>query len=232
MAANQSGSGNNIKNAQWAFLGLILGFVVILVVFSLSRSAASGQRGELPALEGKGLQYARSQAKAQEFETVRTHDALGRDRGVSDGKDWVVCFQTPGPGELARYTPIELAVVKLTETCPTTDQGDPYPIHAGDRLPDLTGRTAWWTREALGPDASIRFIDVADEEHEIEGGLGDWKLCVQSIPANSTFNGQPMIAIVTPFENTCTPDSKKDPSPDRMLTDLLNRLAKGELAED
>ena len=74
---------------------------------------------DLPAMEGKGLQFASHQASAAGFENITVHDALGRDRRVGDGKDWVICYQTPAPGRMPKFREVELAVADKPEVSVT-----------------------------------------------------------------------------------------------------------------
>lgn len=204
---------------------LPVALVVILILF-LSGNGNSVVRSEpLPALQSKGLAFAASQAKDAGFDHVDTHDALGRDRGQGNDQDWLVCFQAPTAGRYRVDTHVKLAVVQLGEACPTADQGAPPDIKADEQMPNLFNRTAWWSRQSLGPDASITFIDANDAEHTVNSGLGNWRVCAQSPAPGSTFTGAPVMAVVTDFDTSCGTQKKAAASPRERLAEALRKLA-------
>jgi hypothetical protein len=174
--------------------------VVLVVIFWLIGSGSADAKSSLPDLHAKGLQWATTEAKNAGFGDIETHDALGRDRRWRDDKEWMVCFQDPGPGSHDQGTVVKLGVVKTEERCPTTDQGRYDP--AGKTMPNLVNRTAYMTTQILGPNASIRFLKRSDGD-EITRGLGDWRVCGQTPKTGERFDGLPVTTIVVEYETPC-----------------------------
>jgi beta-lactam-binding protein with PASTA domain len=194
---------------------VILGLPVVLVgIFVVVGNIRDGQASALPDLRTKGLQWAKARGEDAGFSTVNTHDALGRNRGNRDAKSWQVCFQSPTAGNHPRKTPVELGVVRVTETCPTTDQWQIAP--ATSTMPDLINRTAFIASKALGDDASIRYVDVASRR-EISRDLGDFRVCAQEPAAGEPFDGVPVKAAVVPYDDDCR-------SPKGVPSDTLDAL--------
>lgn len=89
-------------------------------------AAATTPARNLPNLVGKTLPAARTAARTAGFTNLLSHDATDADRmQILDGH-WTVCFQKPDPGPTAVDTAVDLAVVKVSETCPVAD-GSPAP---------------------------------------------------------------------------------------------------------
>jgi hypothetical protein len=179
----------------------ILGLPVVLVLlFLVVGRIQSGQSSTLPDLRTKGLKWAQTRSQEAGFSTVTTHDALGRDRSPRDAKAWKVCFQVPEPGDHARKTDVQLGVVRVSETCPTTDQGRIQKATA--TMPNLVNRTAYMVTVSLGEDASVRFISAASQR-EITSDLGDYRICSQEPKPNEPFDGVPVKAVVVPYSANC-----------------------------
>jgi len=174
--------------------------VLILVFWLMGSGTTADARSSLPDVRGKGLQWAHAQTKDSGFESVETHDALGRDRRWRDDKEWMVCFQVPAPGGYPDGTKVELGVVKTEERCPTSDQA--RFDAAGRVMPDLANRTAFMTRKILGENASLRFLDRSDGD-EVNHGLGDWRVCGQTPKAGQRFDGVPVTTLVVKYEEKC-----------------------------
>jgi beta-lactam-binding protein with PASTA domain len=174
--------------------------VVLVVIFWLIGSGSADANSSLPDLRSKGLQWATTEAENAGFGEIETHDALGRDRRWRDDKEWMVCFQDPGPGSHKPGTVVRLGVVKTEERCPTTDQG--RYNRAGESMPDLENRTAFMTRQILGPNASIRFLKRSDGD-EVTNSLGDWRVCGQTPKPGQRFDGLPVTTLVVPYETRC-----------------------------
>ncbi|GLY14096.1 hypothetical protein LWF15_34390 [Kineosporia rhizophila] len=177
--------------------------VVLILIFWLIGSGGgdtAAAKAELPNLVGKGLEWAKDKADASGFDDVETHDALGRDRRWSDDKDWVVCFQTPGAGSQDPEKPVELGAVQIDEKCPSSDQA--LYKKATTEMPDLKNRTAYMASEILGDNASVRFIDREDGD-EVDGNLGDYRVCSQEPKAGETFDGVPVSMLVVEYEERC-----------------------------
>ena len=174
--------------------------VVLAVIFWIVGSGSAEARANLPDVRGKGLQWAQSQTKDAGFDTIATHDALGRDRRWRDDKEWMVCFEDPRPGNQSPKTDVQLGVVKIDETCPSTDQGRFVP--SVTTMPDLTNRTAYMTTKILGNNASIKFVNRENGD-EVTHGLGDWRVCGQAPKAGERFDGVPVTTLVMPYEKRC-----------------------------
>jgi beta-lactam-binding protein with PASTA domain len=174
--------------------------VVLFLLFWLVGSGSGTATAKLPNVQGKGLQWAQTQSKDAGFDTVKTHDALGRDRHWSDDKEWMVCFQDPQAGVRPKKTIVKLGVVKTDETCPSGDQGRYVP--AGAKMPDLVNRTAFMARKILGSDASLRFLDRSNGD-TVTRDLGDWKVCEQAPAPGERFDGVPVTTLVVHFEDHC-----------------------------
>ncbi len=176
--------------------------VVLILIFWMIGSGGdtAAAKAELPNLVGKGLEWAKDKADQSGFGDVESHDALGRDRRWSDDKEWVVCFQTPAAGAHGDDVKVELGAVQIDEKCPASDQAL-YKV-ATTEMPDLKNRTAYMAREILGDKASIRFIDREDGD-EVDGNLGDYRVCSQEPKAGETFDGVPVTMLVVEYEERC-----------------------------
>lgn len=177
--------------------------VVLILIFWLIGSGGgdtAAAKSDLPPLVGKGLEWAKDRADKAGFDDVETHDALGRDRRWSDDKEWVVCFQTPAAGAVEENVKVEIGAVQIDEKCPSSDQALFKPASA--EMPDLKNRTAYMAREILGDKASIRFIDREDGD-DVDGNLGDWRVCSQEPRAGEAFDGVPVSMLVVEYEQRC-----------------------------
>ncbi|GAB3264800.1 hypothetical protein [Kineosporia babensis] len=177
--------------------------VVLILIFWLIGSggdSASANTKPLPNLVGKGLEWAKDKADQSGFGDVESHDALGRDRRWSDDKEWVVCFQTPAAGNADADKKVELGAVQIDEKCPASDQA--LYRQATTEMPDLKNRTAYMAGEILGEKASVRFIDREDGD-DVNGNLGDYRVCSQEPKAGEAFDGVPVTMLVVEYEQRC-----------------------------
>jgi hypothetical protein len=177
--------------------------VVLVLIFWLAGSGGGDSakaNSTLPDLRGKGLEWAKAEAKTAGFDSTQSHDALGRNRRWSDDKNWLVCFETPGPGAQPDGTKVKLGVVKIDERCPSRDQA--LYDKAVAQMPDLTNRTAYMTSQILGDKASVRYLNRSNGD-EIHNSLGDWRICVQTPKAGQRFDGVPVTTLVVPYEQRC-----------------------------
>lgn len=205
--------------ATWALIIVLALPVVLVLIFLIVGRVRGSQESTLPRLETKGLKWAEARAGIAGFENVETHDALGRNRGQRDTKSWMVCFQLPSPGTYAHRTVVELGVVRLSERCPSTDQG--RINRAGAVMPNLLGRTAYIARVALGDDASIRFVDVVSRR-EIDSNLGDYRICTQEPAAGEPWDGVPVKSAVVPYHDDCAHPGTASQNIDPI--EILNRV--------
>ncbi len=199
---------------------IVLALPVILVIMFVVVGRVHGSQ-QSTLLDGhyKGLKWAEARASSAGFDNIKSHDALGRDRGQRQPKDWQVCFQQPAPGEYAHRSQVEYGVVRLDENCPSTDQG--RIDAAGAVMPNLFGRTGYMASVAFGDDASVRYVDVVNEE-EISRSLGDYRICAQQPAAGQPWDGLPVKLAVVPYNDNCShPGKSKQPV---NVTAILDRV--------
>ncbi|MFB6811874.1 hypothetical protein [Streptomyces sp. NPDC056387] len=154
----------------------------------------------LPNLVGKGLQTAQDEAQAAGFHTLKSHDALGRDRLQALDRNWKVCSQTPAGGSsLDPATAIDFGAVKLEEACPATDAPAPKP--ASDIMPNFVGQGMKAVRSALPSNASITVKDAVQSRMVLQES--NWKVCSQNPAAGTALAGQPVSFTVAKTDETC-----------------------------
>ncbi|MEU9304971.1 hypothetical protein [Streptomyces sp. NPDC048269] len=154
----------------------------------------------LPNFVGKGLQTAQDEAQAAGFYTLKSHDALGRDRLQALDRNWKVCSQTPAAGaSIDTSTAIDFGAVKLEEICPAAEAPAPKP--AGDTMPNFVGQGMKAVRGALPANASITVKDAVQSRMVLQES--NWKVCTQDPKAGVTLNGQPVAFTVAKTEETC-----------------------------
>lgn len=78
----------------------------------------TAEQGVLPDLTGKDLQTAQDAAQARGFYDLASSDATGEGRYQVLDRNWMVCSQTPGPGQHPTDTTVTFSVVKIGESCP------------------------------------------------------------------------------------------------------------------
>jgi beta-lactam-binding protein with PASTA domain len=155
----------------------------------------------LPDLVGKGLQFAQDTAQAAGFHSLKSHDALGRDRHQILDRDWMVCFQYPKPGKVDPATTIDFSVVKVEEKCPTSDEAAPSPTPAGAMMPDLVGKSLNVAKSAL-PNASLTLTDGTGQ-HRVVSIASNWQVCSTNPKAGQPYNGVPVAITVVKFGEAC-----------------------------
>ncbi|MFR9795103.1 PASTA domain-containing protein [Streptomyces sp. MS06] len=167
---------------------------------SATDSVKNGDTATLPDLTGKGLQSAQDQAQAAGFHHLRSHDALGRSRNQILDRNWKVCSQTPKPGRQPTDTKVDLAAVKLDETCPAHDEGT--APDAGSGMPDFKGKSVRFARQALDPSTSISVKDSSGRDRMIIVE-SNWKVCTQDPKPGTKLTGQPVTFTVVKFDESC-----------------------------
>ncbi|WP_156727640.1 hypothetical protein [Streptomyces apocyni] len=155
---------------------------------------------ELPNLVGKGLQSAQDAAQAAGFYGLTSHDSLGRGRNQVLDRNWKVCFQTPKPGRHSTDTEVDLGAVKLEESCPEKDRKE--PAKAGERMPDLRGKSVKVARDVLDPSTSIDVTDVSGQDRAVLVD-SNWKVCSQDPQVGAELTGQPVFLRAVKFEESC-----------------------------
>ena len=205
--------------ATMALIAVLALPVLLVLLFLIVGRVQSAQDSPLPQLETKGLKWAQVRAEDAGFGEIQTHDALGRDRGQRDSKNWMVCFQVPPAGNYERKTTVELGVVRLDEVCPSSDQG--RIVQAGATMPDFVNRTAYMATRSLGEDASVRFVNVTTQR-EVTNNLGDYRICQQEPIAGAPWDGVPVKAAVVAYTDSC--DNPKGVDPEDSPMDVVNRV--------
>ncbi|MET9700498.1 hypothetical protein ABZY31_26770 [Streptomyces sp. NPDC006529] len=161
---------------------------------------AATKAAALPNLVGKGLQTAQDEAQAAGFYTLKSHDALGRDRRQALDRNWKVCSQTPAAAaSVDTRTTVDFGTVKLEETCPATDAPGPKP--AGDTMPNFVGRGMKAVRGALPSNASITVKDAVQSRVVLQES--NWKVCTQDPKPGAALTGRPVSFTVAKIEETC-----------------------------
>ncbi|ROQ97489.1 hypothetical protein EDE04_3988 [Streptomyces sp. 2132.2] len=163
-------------------------------------ASAAAKTATLPNLVGKGLQVAQDEAQAAGFHSLKSHDALGRDRLQALDRNWKVCSQTPAAGaNIETTTAVDFGAVKLEETCPATDAPAPKP--AGDAMPNFVGQGMKAVRAALPGNASITVKDAVQTRMVLQES--NWKVCSQDPKPGAALTGQPVSFTVAKSDETC-----------------------------
>ncbi|QNE74066.1 hypothetical protein F0344_05115 [Streptomyces finlayi] len=149
---------------------------------------------------GMGLQSAQDKAQAEGFYLLTSHDSAGRDRLQALDRNWKVCFQNVKAGKtVATDTKLDFGAVKLEETCPANDAKAPEA--AGDKMPNMVGKSVKAARGALDSGTSITATDAAEDRMVLMES--NWQVCTQSPSAGAALNGQPVEFTAVKFEETC-----------------------------
>ncbi|MFH9955959.1 PASTA domain-containing protein [Streptomyces roseolus] len=78
----------------------------------------AAEAGTLPNMVGSDLQLAQDTAQAAGFYGLASVDATGQGRMQVLDRNWVVCSQTPAPGQHPTDVTVTFLVVKDDEVCP------------------------------------------------------------------------------------------------------------------
>lgn len=161
---------------------------------------AKAKTATVPNLVGKGLQTAQDTAQAAGFYNLTSHDSLGRDRMQILDRDWVVCFQRPAAGTtISVDTKLDFGSVKLTETCPKTDEKP--PAKTGSTMPNFIGKGLAAARSSLPGSASITATDASGDRMILLES--NWKVCTQTPKAGAPYSGQPVTFTAVKTDETC-----------------------------
>ncbi|ARQ72382.1 hypothetical protein CAG99_15200 [Streptomyces marincola] len=155
----------------------------------------------MPDLTGSGLQAAQDAAQDAGFHDLTSHDSLGRDRMQIMDRNWIVCFQSPEPGEHATDTEIDFGAVKLAEECPDEDSTEPV-AEAGETMPDLVGESVNVARDALPDGVGLTVRDVSGEDRMILVE-SNWQVCAQEPAAGTGLAGESVTLRAVKFEEPC-----------------------------
>ncbi|MEU3032608.1 PASTA domain-containing protein [Streptomyces incarnatus] len=150
---------------------------------------------------GMGLQSAQDAAQADGFYSLKSHDALGRDRMQALDRNWKVCSQNVAPGRsVPTRTTLDFGAVKLAESCPGTDQKE--PTVQGGRMPDFKGKSVKAARAALDSGTSITVKDASAAGRWVLVE-SNWQVCGQTPAAGSALRGQPVTFTAVKFGESC-----------------------------
>ncbi|MER8114841.1 PASTA domain-containing protein [Streptomyces sp. NPDC094031] len=150
---------------------------------------------------GMGLQSAQDAAQADGFFSLKSHDALGRDRMQALDRNWKVCSQNVAAGRsVSSRTTLDFGAVKLAETCPGTDQKE--PAVQGGKMPDFKGKSVKAARAALDSGTSITVKDASADGRWILVE-SNWQVCAQTPAAGSALRGQPVTLTAVKFGESC-----------------------------
>nr|WP_234336683.1 PASTA domain-containing protein [Streptomyces xylophagus] len=167
-----------------------------------SSNAKTGSKsGTVPEFVGMGLQSAQDAAQKQGFYSLKSHDALGRDRHQILDRDWKVCSQNVKAGTTASTdTALDFGAVKLKETCPAKDQS--APTQAGGTMPDFKGKSVNTARDALDSGTSITVKDASGKGRYVLVE-SNWQVCSQKPSAGTKLSGQPVEFSAVKFGESC-----------------------------
>ncbi|MFD3511765.1 hypothetical protein [Streptomyces sp. NPDC058657] len=161
---------------------------------------AAKSPASLPNFVGQGLQSAQDGAQAAGFYVLKSHDALGRGRQQILDRSWKVCSQAPKPGTHAASTTIDFGTVKLEESCPASDAGE--PAKAGQTMPDLIGKSVKVARAALPSHTSLTVRDSSGQDRMVLVET-NWQVCAVSPSAGSSLDGRPVTFSAVKFGESC-----------------------------
>lgn len=161
----------------------------------------AGQEKAVPNFVGMGLQSAQDAAQKQGFYSLKSHDALGRDRMQAFDRNWKVCSQNVAGGKsVPTDTTLDFGAVKLTETCPAKDQS--APSAAGGTMPDFKGKSVKAARSELDSSTSIAVNDASGDSRFILVE-SNWQVCSQKPAAGAKLAGQPVTLNAVKFDESC-----------------------------
>ncbi|MFF8589920.1 hypothetical protein ACF061_00530 [Streptomyces sp. NPDC015220] len=150
---------------------------------------------------GMGLQSAQDAAQADGFYSLKSHDALGRDRMQAFDRNWKVCSQNVAVGKsVPTDTTLDFGAVKLEESCPSKDEKE--PTVSGGRMPDFEGKSVKAARAALDSGTSFTVKDASSDSRWILVE-SNWQVCSQTPAAGASLNGQPVALTAVKFGETC-----------------------------
>ena len=166
-----------------------------------STGSSETETKAVPNFIGMGLQSAQDTAQAAGFNTLTSHDSLGRARNQILDRDWKVCSQNIKAGKtVSTDTELDFGTAKLDETCPKTDQA--APSAAGATMPDFTGKSVKAARAALDSGTSVTVKDASSDDRFVLLE-SNWQVCTQTPKAGAKLSGQPVEFTAVKFGETC-----------------------------
>lgn len=150
---------------------------------------------------GMGLQSAQDAAQADGFSSLKSHDALGRDRMQALDRNWKVRSQNVTAGRpVPTRTTLDFGAVKLAESCPGTDRKE--PTVRGCRMPDFKGTSVKAARAALDSGTSLTVKDASADGRWVLVE-SNWQVCTQTPAAGSALRGRPVTFTAVKFVESC-----------------------------
>ncbi|GAA2382647.1 hypothetical protein [Nonomuraea africana] len=159
---------------------------------------ASSVVAPVPDVAGQGLVAAVQSLKDAGYERIRSTDVSGRGRVVVVRRDWKVCRQRPAPGAARPERPVELAVVKVEESCPARVEA---PVRPGF-MPALRGKSVRVARQSLPGRTTIRITDLTGQRRIVFWDTA-WQVCTQSPAAGQPLIGTPVLLGVVKYGESC-----------------------------
>ncbi|MET9466646.1 hypothetical protein ABZY44_17935 [Streptomyces sp. NPDC006544] len=134
---------------------------------------------ELPEVGGQSLQVAQDSAQQAGFYNLSSEGGLGMGRAQVWDRNWRVCSQTPGAGDVDPDALIVFWAVKEGEYCPRDSKG--WQARPGDLMPNYVGKNLMDAENQLVLIPSVTATDATGAGREVlPSGL--WKVC-SSMPA-------------------------------------------------
>ncbi|MEU1304845.1 PASTA domain-containing protein [Streptomyces shenzhenensis] len=150
---------------------------------------------------GMGLQSAQDAAQEDGFYSLKSHDALGRERMQAFDRNWQVCSQNVAAGKtVPTDTTLDFGAVKLDESCPAKDET--APSAKGGKMPDFKGKSVKAARAALDASTSFTVKDASPDDRWVLVE-SNWEVCTQSPATGTDLNGQPVSVTAVKFGETC-----------------------------
>jgi len=164
-------------------------------------AGAAAKKEKVRNFVGMGLQSAQDAAQADGFYSLKSHDALGRDRMQAFDRNWKVCSQNVGAGKtVSTDTTLDFGAVKLEESCPAKDEKE--PAVEGGKMPNFKGKSVKAARAALDSGTSITVKDASADDRWVLVE-SNWQVCTQTPAAGTPLNGQPVALTAVKFGETC-----------------------------
>ncbi len=159
------------------------------------------EKATVPDFAGMGLQSAQDKAQEQGFYSLKSHDALGRDRMQVFDRNWKVCSQNVAAGKpVPTDTTLDFGAVKLEEDCPAQEE---KPLAAtGGKMPDFEGKSVKAARAALDSGTSITVNDAAADDRMVLME-SNWQVCSQTPAAGAALSEQPVEFTAVKFGKSC-----------------------------
>ncbi|MFE3448157.1 hypothetical protein ACFXJ8_04405 [Nonomuraea sp. NPDC059194] len=145
----------------------------------------------VPDVSGQELVRAIGSLRDAGYERVKTTDVSGRGRVVVLRRSWKVCAQRPAAGAAPVRERVELAVVKVGESCPV---GAPEQVRPG-LMPNLQGKSVRVARRSLPGRTTVRINDATGRNRIVFWDTA-WRVCTQTPAAAARLEGPVSLGVV------------------------------------